>query len=679
MKNSSAFKEKSLHCQQLLDNGTKSALNEAVKVASAIVSLDTTQARGFLLLTEALSRLHRYDDAVTWYKKGLKVHPQNEELQMELKQARVAVLNKLLEEEEAENEALKTEDQLDIDVTGTAYVEIACDAQSGDDHGSNQITQRAHTYVASGLSNVLTNGTKEIKVQSRRQTEVTVFQAKMEQVLEHLDVLKLGRLAVVYVFSELLNVQRVTIGLGFFFLGLLAQAIMHRQKIMVISMLLICFYRSQLKERTLRFAQDWVETSTDKLGAFTSAPWIVVVIPVVMKVFGQLKFMLFLQQDVRLICIVLAVVGVLVANSLRTVAGQQAKLWGEGQRLKFAAYFTTIVYWVFWRGQWADTIRLLGPAFIDAGGIVLASVTSSDLQEICRRAFKRLYSDVASNIQADVDLDAWFFLGLGNWIVEYWQQPTDFSLDVLSKMLTECFDAMEKAAVRTFTPELRHLRNQVTNMEITDELQLLVAYLKQSLKAVPPPKSFGLAMLFVKRCPSFVVFGLLTVFFGVISLPLVPFVVSEYQSARDLYDRYHTGSLQEKDGLELMLLDSPLVRVWGNVKGCIYCLEGSITFSKAVTTGTHIVSAAAQISRLAVFASRVKKEGVFANAHDIPDHVANVFLITKNSRSLTSPILVYSLIIDGVRYIRDSAQLQDLKASIATWWSGGRVKEEKQD
>ncbi|CAH0489113.1 unnamed protein product [Peronospora farinosa] len=631
MKNSSAFKEKSLHCQQLLDNGTTSALNEAVKVASTIVSLDTTQARGFLLLTEALSRLHRYEDAVTWYKKGLKVHPQNEELQMGLKQARVAVLNKLLEEEEAENEdeALKTEDQLDFDVTGTAYAEKACDAQSVDEHGSNQITQRAQTYVASGLSNVLTNGTKETKVQSRRQKEVTVFQAKMEQVLEHLDVLKLGRLAAVYVFSELLN----------------------------------------LKERALRFAQDWVETSTDKLGAFTSAPWIIAVIPVVMKVFGQLKFMLFLQQDVRLIFIVLAVVGVLVANSLRTVAGQQAKLWGEGQRLKFAAYFTTIVYWVFWRGQWADTIRLLGPAFIDAGGIVLGSVTSSDLQEICRRAFKRLYSDVASNIQADVDLDAWFFLGLGNWIVEYWQQPTDFSLDVLSKMLTECFDAMEKAAVRTFSPELRHLRDQVTNMEITDELQLLVAYMKQSLKAVPPRKSFGLAMLFIKRCPSFVVFGLLTVFFGIISLPLVPFVVSEYQSARDLYDCYHTGSLQEKDGLELMLLDSPLVRVWGNVKGCIYCLEGSITFSKAVTTGTHIVSAAAQISRLAVFASRVKKEGVFANAHDIPDHVANVFLITKNS----------SLMIDGVRYIRDSAQLQDLKASIATWWSGGRVKEEKQD
>lgn len=37
-------------------------------------------------------------------------------------------------------------------------------------------------------------------------------------------------------------------------------------------------------------------------------------------------------------------------------------------------------------------------------------------------------------------------------------------------------------------------------------------------------------------------------------------------------------------------------------------------------------------SRLAVFALRVKKEGVFANAQDIPDHLANAFLVAKDSR-----------------------------------------------
>ncbi|KAH7481773.1 uncharacterized protein KRP23_4950 [Phytophthora ramorum] len=627
----SALADHQRRCQQLLHGGTASSLKEAVDAAHACLEVDNTQVQGYLLLTEALSRLRRHEDAVIWYKKGLELHPDNRGLQKGLKEARVAVLNDLLEEsEEEEDTVVETEGRLCEAVRGEGYVGKLRETQPAEEdvsHRSTQIVQRAQTYAASGLNEVLTDESENSTVQGGRETQAAVFQAKMERVLEHLDVLKLARLSALYIFTELLNLRRVTFGIGLFFFGLLAQAIMHRQKIMVISMLVICFYRSQLKERVLRYAQDWVQISTDKLGAFTWAPRIIFVIPVFMKVFGQLKFMLFLQQDVRLAGIVVGVTAALVANSLRADAGPQAKLWGEGRRLKFAAYFSSIVYWVGWRGQLGDTIRLFGPAFIDAAGIVLGSVSSSELQEVCRRAFKRLYSEVANDIQSDVDLDAWFFLGLGNWIVEYWQQPTDFSLEMLSKMLSECIDSMEKAAVRTFSPELRHLREQLINMEITDELQLLVAYLKKSLEAVPPPKSFGMAALFAKRCPSFV--------------------------------------LHEMDGLELMLLGSPLFRVWENVKGCIYCLEGSVTFSKAVATGTRIVSAAARISQLAVFASRVKKEGVFANAHDIPDHIANAFLVTKDS----------SLIIDGVRFIRGSAQFEDLTTSISNWWYGGHTKE----
>ncbi|KAG2779085.1 hypothetical protein PC129_g18480 [Phytophthora cactorum] len=668
-----------LRCQQLLREGTTSALGEAVSAAHSCLELDKTLVRGYLLLTEALSRLRRHEDAVIWYKKGLELHPDNAELQAGLKEARVAVLNGLLEESEEDGDdgddgegILVTQEKLEQVVTSESYIESLSEVQPANESGprrSTQIVQRAQLYASSGLNEALTNDSKGTAVQDSRETQTTVFQAKIERVLEHLDVLKLARMAAVYIFSELLNLRRVTVGIGLFFLGLLAQAIMHRQKIMVISMLLICLYRSQLKKLALRYAQDWVQTSRDKLGGFTWIPRVVFVVPIFMKVFGHLKFMLFLQQDMRLAGFVLTVTVVLVANAIRTDAGQHAKLWGEGRRLKFAAYFTTIAYWVVWRGQWADTIRLLGPAFIDAGGIVLGSVSSSEMQEVCRRAFKKLYNDVVNDIHADVDLDAWFFLGLGNWVVEYWQQPTDFSLEMLSKMLTECLDSMEKAAVRTFSPELRHLRSQLKNMEITDELQLLVAYLKQSLEAVPPPKPFGMVALFAKKCPSVVVFGLLVLFYGVISLPLLSFVVSESHDARELYDRYNTGDLQKKDGLELMLLDSPLFHVWKNVKGCIYCLEGSVTFSKAVATGTQIVSAAARISRLAVFASRVKKEGVFANAHDIPDHIANAFLVTKDS----------SLIIDGVRYLRDSTHFQDLQASIANWWSGGQAKEARQE
>lgn len=598
---------------------------------------------------------------------GLKLYPGNKELQLRLKEARVAVLNDLLiesdeEEEDIRNNCLTVKTTRE-DNTNKGIGKNSRKMESTNESDalrSSQIVQHTPTYATAGINDVLANDNMGSGIQERvKGIQSAIFKDKLDRILEHIDVRKLARMTVIYISVELLNLRHVTIGIGFCFLGILAQAVMHRQKLMVISMLIIFFYRSQFKERILQYAQVWVQTSKDKLGAFVWIPRVVFMIPIFMNVIGQLKFMLFLQQDFRLGGIVLIFTMVLAVNSLRADAGQQAKLWGKGRRLKVVAYFIAIVYWVIWRGQWADSIRLLGPAFIDAGGIVLGCVTSNELQMVCRCALIKLYNDVANDVQSDVDLDAWFVLGLSSWLIEYWQQPTDFSLVMLLKMLTECFDAMEKAAVRTFSPELCHLRNQIKNLEITDELHLLVVYLKQSIEGISPTQLFGMAALFAKSFPSFIVFGLLVVFYGVIPLSLLSFIVSESQDANILYGRYKTGELQEMDGFELMLLDSPLFIVWKNLKSCIYCLEGSVTFTKAVATGANMVSAAARISR---FAFRVKHEGVFANAHDIPDNIANLYLVTKDS----------SLIIDGLRYLRESTQIQDLKASIAKWWSGER-------
>ncbi|KAI9920148.1 hypothetical protein PsorP6_015468 [Peronosclerospora sorghi] len=217
-------------------------------------------------------------------------------------------------------------------------------------------------------------------------TKDLVFQAKMERVLEFLDVMKLARLAAVYACSEMLNT------------------------VMLIPMLVMCIYRSRLKEPVARFAQDWVNGSTDKLGALAWSPRVAIVILLFMKMFGQVQFMIFLQQDVRLICVMFMVTAMLVVNFLRTIAGEHAKLWGEGRRLKLAAYVTALIYWVVCRGEWTDTLRLLGPVFIDSGG-VLGSVTSFELQEVCRRVFNRLFNEGGNDIQTDGDLDVCFVLG----------------------------------------------------------------------------------------------------------------------------------------------------------------------------------------------------------------------------------------------------------------------------
>lgn len=103
------------------------------------------------------------------------------------------------------------------------------------------------------------------------------------------------------------------------------------------------------------------------------------------------------------------------------------------------------------------------------------------------------------------------------------------------------------------------------------------------------------AGLFAKRCASFVVLALLFTFYGTLSLPLVPFLASELEDAQFLYALFANGEAESLDGLEILLLGSPLLRVWENVRAAVYCLEGSVTLSKAVATGTQIMTAAARL------------------------------------------------------------------------------------
>lgn len=524
------------------------------------------------------------------------MHPENAELLAGLKAARVAVLDDLLTLEE--DDASDAEDT-SLVVVGRRDVQAATVS-------SSLVVRRTEVTENDDPAPPPPRSILSQDQQSTQQgTQMTgrdsgsrvamVFESKLERILDHLDLKKLAHLALVFVTTELLSLRRVSAGLALVFVALLFQMVMHRHKLMVVSMLAVCFYRSQLKAKALQWADHWARTSTDKLGAFTWLPRVVCAIPVCMKVFGHVKFMLFLHQDAMLTVVVTVVAGALVANSKRSDAGPQATAWGQGRRLKFAAYSTAIAYWAGYCGNFIDTLRLVAPALIDGAGIVLGSVTPEELQGVFQRAWKRLYAEVAEDITQDVDLDTMFILGLGNWVIEYWQQPTDFSIEMLARMLTESFTKLEKAAVAVFRPELNHLGRQMADLHMNSELALLVKYLKQSLEGIPPPKSVGIAGLFAQRCPSFIVLAVLLVFSGVISLSLLPFLAAEANDAVYIYEMYHNGELDSLDGLEIWLLGSPLVRVWGNLKACIYCLEGTVTLSRAVATGTQIATTAARI------------------------------------------------------------------------------------
>lgn len=70
----SVLETQMLRCQQFLREDTESALNQAVNAARSCLEIDETLEIGFLMLTEALTRLGRHEEAVVWYKQGLYIY-----------------------------------------------------------------------------------------------------------------------------------------------------------------------------------------------------------------------------------------------------------------------------------------------------------------------------------------------------------------------------------------------------------------------------------------------------------------------------------------------------------------------------------------------------------------------------------------------------------------------------
>lgn len=419
---------------------------------------------------------------------GLILEPANEELQSSLREARLAVLNELVDngdDDDDENEDYAAGNRSASWGAGSSITTIPFTPSRSANEPAQPEAERPITTT--------TLSTSTEKTVANKNSTTDLFDAKVERILHHLDLSKLMRLASVYILAELCKLRCVTVGLSLVVLSLLVHAVLHRQKLMVICIVVVCVYRSKLSIMAQQRLEIWARTSTDKLRAFTWIPRVVTALPIVLKVIGQCKFMLFVTEDFVLAALVSVISCALVANSFRPNVSDQVKMWGCGRHLKFASYLVVILYWAGWQGHVLETLnRLLAPALLDAGAILLGSVTSDDIQGVCRRAWKRLYEEVTNDIQQDVDMDTLFFLGLTNWAIEYWQQPTNLSLEMLTQMLSDGFNTLEKNAVKVFRPELHHLSSQMKDFAHSSELAVLVAYLKKSLDDVPPPRKLAL-------------------------------------------------------------------------------------------------------------------------------------------------------------------------------------------
>jgi len=88
----------------------------------------------------------------------------------------------------------------------------------------------------------------------------------------------------------------------------------------------------------------------------------------------------------------------------------------------------------------------------------------------------------------------------------------------------------------------------------------------------------------LNRCPSTIVFLLILGTRGYFVYPIIPFILAEIRDWRLIYELYTCEKYKEFDNIELILIDSPLLNVWTNLKAAVYCLERSLLVTKAVAT-----------------------------------------------------------------------------------------------
>nr|CCA19479.1 conserved hypothetical protein [Albugo laibachii Nc14] len=607
--------------EELMKLEIDKAVPELDRVSSEHMVSDGGTLEGIRMIAAAYLELREFDNAVRWYKKGVDRYPNDSEVVKGLRNARLAVLENLESDSESEAEAIEEE--------------------------------RIQSYQ------VVKNHTSRTSIQPFDFRSDTQFAENsiVSKIMNHLNGVRLFHLIVYYTFLELLNLWQFSVGTSFIALGAAIHVILRSYSMMLISIVAVCAVHSRLRKIVSDYVYSWVKSSNDKLGIADWIPNILLSLPLVLKIVGQIKFQLFLHQSWCLEMIVTLVTGFFLYLS-RCHSGWEHVV--EGKRLRIIAYIVTLLYWGAWCGHWKSCIHLLGTALIETGSVILISINAKSALRVTKSAWQRVWDDVYEKLSEDIDFDLYFLMGLSQCIMEYWQTPTTFSLEMLQTMLQNSVATMEVSAVNLFRPEIQRLRAQIGDIQSnSDDLFFLIQYLKQKMKTMPPSKWPALLGLLARRCPSYLVLFWLITFQGFLPIALLPFLFVEWPHASDTFTKFQDCSLFALDGYEILLMDSPLLAIWSKYKSAIIALETSLTFSKAVQTGTKLIQNTYRIGKLVQFAKGWHQQGLGA-VDELPDHITSLFLFAQESILLRESLESLSL----------STQIQEAKEYLRRWWPG---------
>ncbi|KDO28128.1 hypothetical protein SPRG_20287 [Saprolegnia parasitica CBS 223.65] len=280
--------------------------------------------------------------------------------------------------------------------------------------------------------------------------------------------------------------------------------------------------------------------------------------------------------------------------------------WTASPRARMCLLHGSIfLYYVVWHQNWHDVARFLAPLAFDTAGYCLGHVSTADLRSAAQAAFAAI--DVSA-----IDLNAMQTLHFLQWALDYWQQPTTFTYTDLIASVAASHDA----ALRYFHPQLREIATEVNTAA-------LAVYIHYLLQALQPPKAVAVALT-ICRDGSSVLLTALLLLQGTVPIALVPFAWAQWPCLVELFTLWRQGGA-DCDSLDWILLRSPLLRVWTNIKAAAYCLECGATAARAVAAASAAATVAVKLRSLVAAVGKARAEGWSVHWDAVTDSVFSIY------------------------------------------------------
>ena len=168
------------------------------------------------------------------------------------------------------------------------------------------------------------------------------------------------------------------------------------------------------------------------------------------------------------------------------------KFGSKGKTLKCICHGAIFFYWVILTGHHDDLMKRAAPALINLAGLLLENIPSAQVHAALRNGMRNSLNDMTQEMTGEVmGLDMWFFLGSISWLVEYWQQPSTFSISELLKGLNRSFVTFQSTLSFTFQVEISSFRKRFLNARQQDreDYEVLIAHYQQCIETIPPSRT----------------------------------------------------------------------------------------------------------------------------------------------------------------------------------------------